>query len=238
MATKKTRTQEEMAPGVSSHTATTDDSTEKDKKVVAGATPKAELTPSAEVQASMRSIKKVQKQREAREEAIAELLTPDPDAVDDVTASSEPKAEDINPGFTIMDIAGIKDWFAKHVQWLRDRGATVNGPVVAMVEVKDRSGAAATREAAAPGPMTERQDTLTVFEATFKWQYPDIAEGGKRPASPKEDDSPQDAGRKMEELAEWQARQAPQLIVQRVALTELDAWRDMAQEVLARRYDV
>jgi len=223
---------EHMAPGVDS--TNVGKSTDEEPKPAEGQV----LTPSAEVAAAMRDIRKVQKKREAREEAIAELLTPDPDAVDDITASSEPKAEDINPGFTIMDIAGVKQWFEHHVQWLRDRGATVNGPVVSAVKVKGGTSGV-TRETFAPdSPESRARDQdMTVFEGVFKWQYKDLAEGGTEPKSSKSDD-PAEQAVAMEKRSEWQAKQAPQLNVTVVQYTEIDAWRDLAQQVLARRYEV
>jgi hypothetical protein len=188
-----------------------------------------------------RNIKKAQARQKEREEQIAEFTEEMEEGGPgrNATAAGEIKAFDVNPGFTSMDIAGIKDWFKEHIQWLRDKDATVTDPVVVAVTVPDTSGAQAVREVSAGGnPDRERKDELTVYEGTFKWRYETDADTGKKPKPLKDDDDHIAVGRRMEEIAEWQAKQPQTLIVQIVQVTEIDAWRDLAQQALARRYEV
>jgi hypothetical protein len=181
------------------------------------------------------NIKKAQKKREAFEEKVAEfeeLTTPDPDRPDTRTMASEPKMADVEPGIQLMDIAGIKQWFGVHVDWLRDRGAVVTGPNVVAVEIPESSGAAVTNEAGVGSAATAK--TRVVYEGTFKWKYNDL------PATQPNSTQTQRITNDMtsEQRAEIMAQRPQQLISQVVQTTEIDAWRDLAQNAMARRYEV
>ena len=223
MATKKTKPQ--TVPAVA-------DATDDDEiQVTDGAS-------GEDVSRGERNLKKAKAALVKREEQITELVEEmSGDGVDRITPSAMPKDATSNPGFTIMDIAGIKDWFREFVQWLRDRNATVNEPMVVAVSVPNTSVAQQERQVSVSGsPQAEQVDELTVWEGTIQWRYE--GEGGKKPSGPKDGMNRIEAGRRMEEIAEWQAKQSPPVKIQVVQSTEHDAWRELARLSLARRYEV
>jgi hypothetical protein len=247
------RTAAEMGPGDSSETvgtdasvAGTDAAAERDREETLNTEEEIALEDPAVTKKADRAIQKKKRAITEFEKQIAEFEEGLDNPLDDATAAAMPKADDINPGFTAMDVAGVKDWFREFVKWLRNRGARVTPPTVIMVNQENASARTVTREVSQPAAAEMREKPAPVFEATIEWQYPDLSEGGRRPSVPKvSDDSPRARGNSrrevaaaQEKVAEWQAKQAPPVKVQLVQFTEIDAWRDLAQQALARRHEV
>jgi ABC-type microcin C transport system duplicated ATPase subunit YejF len=163
---------------------------------------------------------------------VEALTAADPDRPDTKTMASEPKQAEVEPGIQLIDIAGLKEWFGVHSNWLRDRGATVTGPNVVAVEIPETSGASVTNESGVGSSATAK--TRVVYEGTYKWKYDDL------PATQPNSTQTQRITKDMttEQKAEILAQRPQQLISQVVQTTEIDAWRDLAQNVLVRRYEV
>lgn len=118
----------------------------------------------AQAKADARAAKADKKARVA--EAVAAI-----EADEAETEAQLPPMPDVQPSFEIMDQESILRFMRVFRKWLRDRGAIVNGPTVAAVEVKNTSMVEQTREGAVLPEANREKETMTLYEGFFQWRY-------------------------------------------------------------------
>ncbi len=136
--------------------------------------------------------KPVPSQRKVREQERKDEEAADLAIDESETESGAEKSFDIRPDFGNMDVAGIKEWFREHTNFLRKSGAVVRGPKVLAVRVDGEATATELTREAGVQPDNEVE---TVYEGQFAWQYGDNPEVTLRTPRPDELDSWRDLGR-------------------------------------------